>query len=420
MPEDRLPEPGHELRGARRRIRLAVERAHGAHHHLEGCFHLAAIRRRRKKLLTRHNRPQHLANVAISRRKNRRRAIHQRWARRITHKMARQFEGDVMRGARMARDNVEHLLAILDAAAGGERMAQHHFLAGVVHQRHKVEATLCLAGALQCPAGQRARHIDHIGLCVAAIHAQGVQFEQLTPVVLIESGPSAGWSGSNRLLPASPSGRARLQCTNLRGRERGESATGHHKSRTCTVGLALPVIQVEEHRGALGHRAKEVAELPERMRANRLGLVFGQVIPRLRPLGGVHREVIEPEIDHHFLQLALASGGARHPRAVHFAHELTAGFECLFIVGAVGGGGLAPLGAGGHFLLQHAGRGNHPLQLGGVDLQQLVVLVHKPLGGGVVNPVRVQLEVDPPVHPHFTDARDVTRACSEGEPAQDM
>ena len=36
------------------------------------------------------------------------------------------------------------------------------------------------------PAGERPRDVDHVGLRVTAVHAEGVQLQQLAAVVLVE------------------------------------------------------------------------------------------------------------------------------------------------------------------------------------------------------------------------------------------
>ena len=76
--------------------------------------------------------------------------------------------------------------AVLDAAAGREDMPEHDFLAGIVHQWNEVEPALRLPRALERPPGEGARHVDHVGLGVAAVNAQRVQLEHLAGEVLVQ------------------------------------------------------------------------------------------------------------------------------------------------------------------------------------------------------------------------------------------
>src|SRR5437773_11763196 len=59
-----------------------------------------------------------------------------------------------------------------------------------------------LLGTLDAPAGENARDVDHILLCVAAVDAEGVELEQLPGVVLIDP----FWHGRHPLTPSPPCG----------------------------------------------------------------------------------------------------------------------------------------------------------------------------------------------------------------------
>ena len=96
------------------------------------------------------------------------------------------FVRDEARGRWMARDDVEHLLAVLDAASRGQPLAEDGLLAGVVHDRPEDEPAAA-ARLLERPPGERARDLDDVLLRVAAVDAERVQLEQLAGVVLVEA-----------------------------------------------------------------------------------------------------------------------------------------------------------------------------------------------------------------------------------------
>src|SRR4030095_12476354 len=59
---------------------------------------------------------------------------------------------------------------------------------------------------------------------------------------------------------------------------------------------ALEVIEIEEHRRAVRRRTKHRPEIAEDVRADRIALVLGQVLPDLA-LADEDVEVVEPEVD---------------------------------------------------------------------------------------------------------------------------
>ena len=90
-----------------------------------------------------------------------------------------------LRGRGMMRQDVDHLQPVLLAAARGNLVAQHDLLAGIVHEAGEHEFGLRV-GLPDGPAGEAARHRDHVLLGVAAVHAERVQFHHLAAVVLVE------------------------------------------------------------------------------------------------------------------------------------------------------------------------------------------------------------------------------------------
>src|SRR5207245_577038 len=119
----------------------------------------------------------------------------------------------------------------------------------------------------------------------------------------------------------SPSDRRNVAATRSTSAGGGSSAT-KRATTWAAVGPGLPrevraraepVVEIEE-RGRVGGRpAQQVAELAERVGADDIALVGGQV-PLHLALGGLDVEVVEPEVDHDLLELALAFDGEHDPR----------------------------------------------------------------------------------------------------------
>ena len=199
------------------------------------------------------------------------------------------------------------MLAVRLLAARLDLVPEHDLLLAIVNPRLEPEAA-SLARTDDGPAGEGAGDVDHVLLRVAAVHAERVQLHQLAAVVFVEAA----------LLPR----RVRVLRRARRRRHREPRADSRVASRPAEepgagprlrphlvgVGIrALPVVEIEEHRGALGRRAEQIAELAEDVRPDRVALVLGEVLLR-RSLTGEHVEVIEPEIGHHFFELAFTVG----------------------------------------------------------------------------------------------------------------
>ncbi len=190
-------------------------------------------------------------------------------------------------GGRVRREQIEHPLAVLHAAAGGDVHPEHALAPAVVREGMELERPL-LVRLADAPAGEAPGHLADVVLGVSAVDAERVQLEQLAGVVLVEP-----------QLPA------------LRG---SEALAGRG-----------PVVEVEEHRRVVGHRAEQVAEGAEEVGADRVALV-GRDQPPHRPLVRRDVEVVEPEVDQRLLELAPALGGADEPRGdelgAHLARQL--------------------------------------------------------------------------------------------------
>ena len=84
----------------------------------------------------------------------------------------------------MVREDIDRLKAILLAAARGDFVAEHGLLAEVVHERREHE--FGIGRVANRPAGEAARHRDHVVLRIAALDAERVQLHHLAAVVFVE------------------------------------------------------------------------------------------------------------------------------------------------------------------------------------------------------------------------------------------
>ncbi|MGC4099393.1 MAG: hypothetical protein QM706_20000 [Nitrospira sp.] len=139
--------------------------------------------------------------------------------------MDTQFAGQMTRGGRVGGDDVQYALAVLLAAARGQGVAEHTFRTVVVQVGVEQEPATVPVG-LGGPAGQATGDLLDVALGVAAVHAQRVQFHQLTGVVLVAHAPAVN-----------------------------------------------AVVQIAQHGGRAGRRAEQVAEAAQRMAADRLAVV---------------------------------------------------------------------------------------------------------------------------------------------------
>src|SRR5207302_1813091 len=153
------------------------------------------------------------------------------------------------------------------------------------------------------------------------VDTERVQFHQLTAVIFIQ--PALLFLLLTLLLrhrkrtTAAKSSSVRLPC----------GALHRHSLRRARVS-AQKIIQIKQHCRTLCRRLHQVLEFPQRVRLNHVALV-GRQIPFHFALRGVHVEVVEPEIVHHLLQLALAVNRARHFRHRQFFHNALRPFAVI-------------------------------------------------------------------------------------------
>ena len=166
------------------------------------------------------------------------------------------------------------------------------------------------------PARKGARHLDDVLLRVAAVDAEGVQLHQLAGVVLVEplralgGEPVAGRraprahrrSGAEAIAPEAaaaetPAAEPSAGGAHLVGGEAGGGggALGRHRAG---------VVEVEQHRRVAGGGLQQVAQAPQRVRADGVALVVEHREAGL-VVGGGDVEVVEPEVGHQLGELVL-------------------------------------------------------------------------------------------------------------------
>ena len=126
-----------------------------------------------------------LAEIALRVEELLRRAIDQRLGRLVGDEPLRELEGNVMRGGRMPREQVERAFAFFESLPAGNFVPSSTFVAGVVHLRPEDELPARLR-PIDRPARQDPRELDDVLLRVAAVDAERVELHQLARVVLVE------------------------------------------------------------------------------------------------------------------------------------------------------------------------------------------------------------------------------------------
>src|SRR5207248_9768759 len=82
------------------------------------------------------------------------------------------------------------------------------------------------------------------------------------------------------------------------------------RSRRARIG-AKKIVEIKKHRGTFRRRGDQVLEFSQHARLDDVTLVRSEVVT-VFAFAGEHVEVVEPEIVHHLLELALAVNRARH------------------------------------------------------------------------------------------------------------
>ena len=117
----------------------------------------------------------------------------------VRDEVAAELRRDELRGRGVRDEYVQDLLAVLDASAARNLLAEHNLLAVVVEARREEEGAgaavlsgvvavdAAAARLVDSPSGERARDLLYVLLCVAAVNAQRVQLHQLARVVLVDA-----------------------------------------------------------------------------------------------------------------------------------------------------------------------------------------------------------------------------------------
>ena len=87
----------------------------------------------------------------------------------------------------MRGQNIEHPIAITNAATGNNRISKYIFCSGIVLGRREGKHRVIATAAGHCPAGEATCHLLDIGFAKTAPYAQGMQFHQLSGVIFIRA-----------------------------------------------------------------------------------------------------------------------------------------------------------------------------------------------------------------------------------------
>ena len=279
------------------RSHLGVGRAQRAEGELHRRLRLGGQEDLGPELRAAHEGLDQLGDVAVGGKEGPRGAVHERGRRLVGHQALGQLAGDEARGGGVAREVVEQPVPVVLAAAGGQAEPEDALGPRVVLGR-PINELAARAQVVDAPPREAPRRIHHVGLGVAGVDADGVQLHQLAPVVLVDA---------------------------------ADDAPAHRPRHRVQV-----VVEVEDHGRVLGGGAQQVAEAAEGVWPYGVALVGRSRGPG-EAVGDVDVEVVEPEVDHHFLQLVHAVHGADRLGRREVVDELS---QALHVVGAVEGHGL--------------------------------------------------------------------------------
>ena len=192
---------------------------------------------------------------------------------------------------------------------------------------------------------------------------------------------------------------------------------------------ALPVVQVEEHRRALGDGAEQVAEAPEDVRPDGVSLVLGEVAAD-RAFAGEDVEVVEPEVDEDFLELARGVDGTQHLLLAELVEDDASLLTQLAHAGALGripvvaAGDRSGHGRGGRVLavVPALAQQRRVIALGDgrrIEGQRLEWCESRP-HGGVRQPLGVELLIDVPLQSERPHMGDIFGTAAEAHTIEDV
>jgi hypothetical protein len=95
---------------------------------------------------------------------------------------------------------------------------------------------------------------------------------------------------------------------------------GGHTSDRSVWTDAEPIIQIKQHRRTLRRSEEEIAKFTEGLRPNGIAIV-GRCQPTIGSFGGKNIEMVVPEVDHDFVELALAVHSAQETRLLELEDD---------------------------------------------------------------------------------------------------
>ena len=285
-------------------IGVRGDRSDRAHDELEWRFHLRPNHRWRPEIRRRENRAQDRADIATRFLPGCYRGIDTaiRWL--VRDEASTQLRADVVHRRALIREELEQPDAfILPVIVEGE--PKDTLRSAIVRPLPEHESGTAFR-ALNAPAGEDARDCDDVLLGVSAVDAERVQLEQLARVVLVDA---------CRLAP--PIFRHFVHSEPPPSKERAERARREGTRRD-----TLRIVEVEQHRRTFGCRDEQVLEAAQRAWPDGL-LDIRRQKEAIGPFADKDIEMIRPEIDHDFSQLALRQRGAHDRELLQLATELT-------------------------------------------------------------------------------------------------
>ena len=332
MEVERLAEARHYLRQAGRGVGLGGHRPRRADHELERRLYLGAHVLGRPEVGAVKDGPQHFPHVTARALPRRDGVVHASVRRIIVHESLAQFAAHMVHRGGVVGQELEQADAFVYAVARRKPYTQHLFFPRVMGPVVELEPP-SLLGTLDAPAREDARDVDHILLGIAAVHAQRVELEQLAGVVLVDPLCHAlEGAPAYRILP----GRVPHRSEQPRSAaEEGPGADAERRGRGGARRHALPIVEVEQHRGTLGGGDEEILELAHRAGANGVLDVVG-CEEAIGALGEVDVEVIGPEVYHDLEQLPLGERRPDDRQVGEFACEAPAPLGDRIRLGLVG------------------------------------------------------------------------------------
>src|SRR5436190_211285 len=229
-----LAEARHHLCQAGRGVRLGVYCPCRADHELEGRLHLGTYVLRRPEIGAVKDGPQHLAYVTARALPRGHGVVHAAVGRVVVHETFAQLAAHVVHRGRVVGQELEEPDPFVHVVAPLKPDTQHLFFPGVMRPVVELEVSPLL-GALDAPAGENARDVDHVLLRVAAVYAEGVELEQLPGIVFVDPFRHAlEGAAAHRVL----SGRVAHRAEQVRSTAGERPGADAGRLPRCSIGLA--------------------------------------------------------------------------------------------------------------------------------------------------------------------------------------